>query len=212
MNKVCYTALFGNYEELKEPAVITPGWDYICFTDQPLNSDVWQIRKIDLFDSTPQKMARYFKIMEWVDWPQSMWIDASFIIKTDLNEWWAKYFDKGFSVPNHPTRNCVYEEIDACIGSNRGNSQELLQQRTRYANEGVKRGGGIITSGLLMRENKPEVIELCEAWYEELKSGSIRDQVAFAKISPEYKDYIHTYNYDYTLNINFRHVKHYNRR
>lgn len=31
--KVCYTVITGNYDILKQPRVLTPGWEYICFTD-----------------------------------------------------------------------------------------------------------------------------------------------------------------------------------
>ncbi len=77
--KVVYTALFGNYEELKEPAIITPGWQYICYTDQPIKSNTWQIIKEDA-GVNPQLTARWFKIMHWIDWEQSIWIDAAFKI------------------------------------------------------------------------------------------------------------------------------------
>lgn len=31
--KVCYTVISGNYDRLLEPDVVTPGWQYILFTD-----------------------------------------------------------------------------------------------------------------------------------------------------------------------------------
>ena len=31
--KVVYTCISGNYDTLDEPRVVTPGWEYICFTD-----------------------------------------------------------------------------------------------------------------------------------------------------------------------------------
>jgi hypothetical protein len=64
MDKVIYTAIFGPYEELKEPTVITPGWKYICFTDQPLKSNVWNVNQVkhgDLLSS--QRRARQYKIL-----------------------------------------------------------------------------------------------------------------------------------------------------
>src|SRR5215472_2364503 len=43
--KAAYTFIFGDYDDLKAPSIITPGWDYICFTDDPtLRSDVWDVR------------------------------------------------------------------------------------------------------------------------------------------------------------------------
>lgn len=211
--KVCYTALFGPYEELKEPTVVTPGWEYICFTDQDLTSSTWQIRKVTIPEGKDKQWhARYFKIMEWVDWRYSMWVDASFRIDTDLNDWWQKYFLKPFSVPAHPTRNCVFEEIESAIGANRGNREQLLAQYDEYRKAGVKRGQGIITSGLLMRENTPEVIRLCEHWWQEMFGRSVRDQVAFGRIWKDYENLVHRYDYDYTLNTHFRYFKHFNRR
>ena len=46
--KVIYTAIFGDYDTLKEPLVITPGWKYICYTDQDFESKVWEIKKVKL--------------------------------------------------------------------------------------------------------------------------------------------------------------------
>ncbi len=43
--KAVYTFNFGDYDELKPPAIVTPGWDYICFTDDAgLRSDIWDVR------------------------------------------------------------------------------------------------------------------------------------------------------------------------
>jgi hypothetical protein len=208
--KVIYTALFSNYEELKEPRVITPGWKYICYTDQDLKSDTWNIVKVDVIGD-PQKQARYYKLTQWTKWEQSIWVDASFIIDTDLNQWWEKNFDKGFSAPKHPLRNCVYIEALDCIISKRGNKQEVQAQSEEYKRLGVPAKNGVIQSGLLMRENKPEVIELCEEWWRELSTHSIRDQIAFAKVSVN-SPVVHTYNFDYRREKDFIYKHHFNRR
>jgi hypothetical protein len=208
--KVIYTALFSNYEELKEPRVITPGWKYIIYTDQDLTSNIWEIRKVELTD-TPQRMARFYKLTKWTEWEQSIWIDASFIIDTDLNVWWAKHFDKGFSAPKHPLRNCVFVEALDCIISKRGNKEEVQAQMEEYKKIGIPAKNGVIQSGLLMRENKPEVIELCQNWWEELKVRSIRDQISFAKVSLN-SPVVHTYVWDYRRERDFIYRHHYNRR
>jgi hypothetical protein len=208
--KVIYTALFSNYEELKEPRVITPGWKYICYTDQDLKSDTWNIVKVDVIGD-PQKQARYYKLIQWTKWEQSIWVDASFIIDTDLNIWWQKNFDKGFSAPKHPLRNCVYIEALDCIISKRGNKEEVQAQSEEYKRLGVPAKNGVIQSGLLMRENKPEVIELCEEWWKELSTHSIRDQIAFAKVSLN-SPVVHTYLWDYRREKDFIYRHHFHRR
>ncbi len=44
-NKVIYTAIIGGYDELVEPDYKPEGWDFVCFTDRELESDIWEIRK-----------------------------------------------------------------------------------------------------------------------------------------------------------------------
>jgi hypothetical protein len=212
MSKVIYTAIFGNYEELKEPAIITPGWRYICYTDQPLTSNVWEIVSTQLGETTASRAARWYKVMHWIDWELSIWIDASFRIAVNLNDWWDRYFQKGFSAPCHPWRNDVYNEALDCILSGRGIKSEIEAQIAKYRTEGIPSHGGIISSGLLMRQNTPDVIALCEDWWHEVANGSTRDQIAFAKVSLNHKPIIHTYQWDYRREKDFIYHHHYNRR
>ncbi|HVW99479.1 MAG TPA: glycosyltransferase domain-containing protein, partial [Candidatus Babeliaceae bacterium] len=141
---------------------------------------------------------------------QSIWIDASFIINTNLDEWWNKYFRKGFSAARHPLRDCLYKEGEHCIRTRRG-SEGVAAQLSAYRNAGHPRRSGLITSGLIMRENSPEVIALCNAWWSELQLYSIRDQVAFAKVA--YKsDIVFTYDWNYIANNHFLYKKHFHLR
>lgn len=210
--KVCYTALFGQHEELKEPTVITPGWEYICYTDMPLTSNVWQIVQINIYHMNPRRAARQLKILAFTQWEQSIWIDASFTISVNLDFWWGKHFAKGFSVPKHPQRQCVYDEITACIMVNNEDRNALLKQMDDFYNRPVPKKAGIITSGIIMRENKPEIIELCNAWWREIQKGTLRDQVAFAAIHQQYNEYIHVYNWRYTDKKDFIYKKHFHQR
>lgn len=193
--KVIYTALFGDYEELKEPVIITPGWDYICFTDQQIKSDTWKIIPAKVID-TPQRTARWFKIMGWIDWQYSMWIDASFLINKDLNDWWEERFVSPFAAAKHPLRSCVYHEANSCIVNNRGDNGKVVAQIERYRSLGFPQHTGVITSGILLRENTPDCIKLHEEWWKELSEQSVRDQLSFAFVSHGI-DWIHTYRWDY---------------
>lgn len=211
--KVIYTVIFGNYEELKEPTVITPGWKYICFTDQKLKSRNWEIKNIQLLPGEdPQRLARFYKIKMFQYWEQSIWVDASFRIDVNLDEWWIKFFNKGLSAPIHPLRNCVYIEGFDCIIAKRGNKEKVEAQIAAYKIEGIPARNGLISSGLLMRENKPEVLELCEKWWQELKKHSARDQIAFAKVSIGYEAFTHFYRWDYRREKDFIYLKHYKNR
>jgi hypothetical protein len=194
-SKVCYTAIFGDYEELKTPAIIPDGWRFICYTDQPLKSDVWEIVQMNVID-TPQRTARWVKIMGWIDWQYSIWVDASFRILVDLNDWWALRFKSPFSSARHPLRSDIYAESRSCVINNRGDNGKVQLQEDKYRLLAFPMNTGIITSGIMLRENTPDCIKLHEAWWKELSEQSVRDQLSFAFVS--YKSpLINTYIWDY---------------
>jgi hypothetical protein len=208
--KTIYTAIFGNYEELKEPAVVTAGWKYICFTDQPFKSKTWDIMTIPQYGDDSTRSARYFKIMyhRHITAEKSIWVDGSFTISCDLDKFWNTHFVSPFSVPKHPVRDCVYEEFEACIKDKRGGLNDLLNQCERYRRVGLPEHNGLIQSGLLLRENSREVIKFCEYWWRELEQSSTRDQIAFAMIAWHNKVH-HCFNWDYRQGQDFIYTKHF---
>lgn len=205
--KTCYTCILGSqYDDLKDPTVISAGWQYICYTDQPLQSKVWQIFQVPPTDN-PQRQARAIKIMAFTRWKYSLWLDASFQINMDLNKLWDNYFRSPFTAPRHPLRHCVYHEIDSCIANRRGDARELLAQKEAYKAAGVPANANtIITSGVLMRENTLDCIALCNEWLGELQQWSVRDQVAFGRVSIGKEFY--TFNWDYSQSKELKHFKH----
>lgn len=179
--KTIFTAIFGNYDDLKEPQVLTPGWRYICFTDQPLKSHVWEIIHRPMMAEGAQRTARYYKIMfhRHIEEEHSIWIDASFIINCNLDEWW-KRFRAPVTCINHPLRSCVYQEAEVCIGQNRGNLFDIRKQVNNYHIIGLPDHNGLIASGLLMRKLNQQAIDLCDIWWQQVQLYSVRDQLAFA--------------------------------
>jgi hypothetical protein len=279
MNKVCYTAIFGNYEELKEPAIVPlsieqfkthvnsamsfsielsnakdevqreflkkqgdrqlsivnkamgcnkytlsnitlstsqdelnsyTGFDFVCFTDQNITSKTWEIIKVEP-ELPAQRMARKIKILPHFYLPNAQytfWLDASFQINCDLNDFWNKHFKSPLTAPAHPIRNCVYREIESCIANKRGDEDQLRRQSEIYKAQKVPNFGyNIITSGVLMREKTLGCTRMCEEWWEELSQHSARDQVAFAKISRGWL--YHTFKWDYTNNRDLKYIHHY---
>lgn len=211
MNKIIYTAIFSDYEDLKEPSIISEGWKYICFSDQDLQSDVWEIIKVEPH-LPAQRMARYVKIMfhKFIDAEFSFWLDASFKINIDLNLFWSKTFKAPFSCPKHPARDCVYQEINSCLANKRGEADLLVKQSIKYKAAGVPVFNGIITSGVLMRQRTKEVVDICEAWWKELEENSSRDQVSFARVSLRFR--FHTFIWDYSQSRELKYHKHYHLR
>ncbi len=209
--KVVYTSIFSNYEELKEPTIVSEGWRYVCFTDQPFKSDVWEIVPSQIMGIGPQRTARYYKICfhKFIDAEYSMWVDGSFHINCDLNKWWDLRFKEPFSCAQHPLRNCIYHEARSCIVNKRGDVAEINNQINKYKKLRLPERNGIITSGILLRQRTPEVMEFCEKWYNELSEQSVRDQMAYAFVSHQTGFKANTYKWDYSQSKEFIYKKHY---
>ncbi len=175
-----YTAIIGNYDELKEPFVITPGWNYVCFTDQDLQSNTWEIRKVDILPFGRAKTARHIKILPhlYLADPETLWIDGTFFINCDLNEWW-RHFRNPFTTVKHPFDRCIYTDIWSCLASGKGDPHVLRQQRKAYQEAGIPTENGLISSGILMRKDCDSVRRFCELWWSQVEKYTERDQIAF---------------------------------
>src|ERR1035437_508260 len=113
MKQIIYTAISDEYDNLKDPAIITPGWKYICYTNnKAVKSNVWEVIYLD---SLTTKEQRKIKIIPPFEYDTCLWIDGSILINCNLDEF-IKENPKGYyTIMKHPTRNCVYQEAVACI-------------------------------------------------------------------------------------------------
>ena len=179
---ICYTAIFGKYDNLKTPTVVTEGWKYVCFTNnKELKSDFWDIRYIENKNLSNVKAARCIKIrfFDYVKDDLSIWCDASTQINVDLNEFVKVYHRGNFTTTQHPVRNCVYQEAYACMKLNKDNNEVIHKQMLGYFNEKMPQHFGMIQSGLMIRNRDKEVIAFCTEWFKEVKKHSCRDQLSF---------------------------------
>lgn len=213
MDKTIYTGIFGNYDNLKTPQVITPGWKYLCFTDQNLKSDVWEIIRRPMFPEGATRTARYYKIMfhRHIESEFSMWVDGSFIINTDLNQWWEKHVKEPVTCIKHPVRTCAYKEIGVCIQRNIDAADLLIKQNTNYKRAGLPAQNGLIASGILMRKLNQLAIDLCDLWYQQVQLYSARDQIGFAYAGWRMPVH-HVIDWDYRTEQEFIYVKHLHKR
>lgn len=181
---VVYTAITGKYENLKEPKFVSTKCDYICFTDdENMKSNVWQIRKIKDTCNNPIKTARKYKILPHLylaDYEYSIWIDGSIVIIGDLSKFLKNELGNAkMAFFKHPNRNCIYDEAKIC-SIKKDNRKIIEKQMKRYKQKGYKEKQGLIASGIIIRKhNDDAVIRLMKAWWKEVASFSIRDQLSF---------------------------------
>jgi hypothetical protein len=186
--KVVYTCITGGYDELKNPRYVTNGFDYICFTDNlDMKSDVWQIMPLpnECKDLSQVKKQRYVKINPHKvlsDYDISIWVDGCVSLNDNLDELLSNVISNEISiyVPKHPMRNCIYREAKAVLSMGRDKKEIVNPQIDRYKEEGFPSEYGLLQSNILIRKhNEEDCIRLMEAWFNELKDNSHRDQLSF---------------------------------
>lgn len=179
MKKIAFTCIFGDTDSLKEPLKTTPGWDFVCYTDNPsLTSKTWDIELVSSGD--PKKMSRYVKcINHFKEYDISLYIDATFQIKRTI-DLFALNKRNGIWLNSHPQRQCLYEEAQIVIDKSLDSKETIVNQINRYRQEGYPEQNGLYRCGIMVRNPKDErVTELCNKWWEEIENGSHRDQVSF---------------------------------
>ena len=61
MKKVIYTSIFGGYDQLPDPIYTPKGWDFICFTDSDIKSNIWKIEKVPAIYEDSTRMLENIK-------------------------------------------------------------------------------------------------------------------------------------------------------
>ena len=188
---VVYTCITGGYDNILEPTVVTPGVDYICFTDNPnMKSKTWKLVPIpnELLSYSKVKQQRGVKILAHrylSDYDISVWVDGAVIVKGNIKEYLRTLDMKTYSVfiPEHPVRKCIYKEKDACVVAKKlkGDQVELAaRQMKRYRDEGFPENFGLVQTNVMIRRHNDQYSkELMEKWWSELKDNSHRDQLSF---------------------------------
>ncbi|MGG0740711.1 glycosyltransferase domain-containing protein [Niallia taxi] len=184
---VIYTAITKDYDELKEPAIISNQCDYICFTDDPtLISPTWQIRPLPPSDLDIVRQCRQVKIMPHFFLPEyeySIWVDGNVEIIGDINQLIEQYFingDKTLYTFKHPVRDCVYEEAKECIKNGQDNEKIIRKQLALLKSEYYPKHNGLIESNVILRKtHSPDVMQLMEQWWKLVKNYSRRDTLSF---------------------------------
>lgn len=187
--KVIYTCITGNYENLVDPSVVSEDFDYVCFTDNlNLSTNVWKLRPIpdELLHLSKIKQQRCIKICPHKylsEYETSVWIDACIDIIGNINQLLKQDcsdIDKSIFIPKHPGRNCVYEEIKACLHFKKDILENMEPQIKKYKSENYPINNGMVQTGIMIRKhNEQRCIEVMELWKDELVKYSHRDQLSF---------------------------------
>ncbi|MBD3347040.1 MAG: DUF616 domain-containing protein [Chitinivibrionales bacterium] len=185
---IIFTFIFGNYDTLKDPQVVTPGWDYYCLSDTGICTDIWKpvnIAKRLGHISCPKRKASLLKIEHHKYIPPQydicITLDGSMLLNADLNEFIDKNRKDGFDlmIARHPDRTCIYDEAAVVLQAQLDSKQNVVSHMQRYALEGFPRHQGLYGTRMMVKNNKSEKLKrVCDIWAREYRRGSRRDQLS----------------------------------
>jgi len=189
MNKnVCYTVIFGDYDNLNDPKYLSENFDYVCITNNKnIHSNIWKIIYFDKqFENKiiQTKYQRYIKLHPHTYFKQyefSIYVDGNIIIKNDLNIIKNYICNKKLSIyfKPHPQRNCTYMESFACACYGKDTLENTSKQLLKYWKEGFPQNYGLSETNIIGRyHNNENCIKLMEFWWNEILHNSHRDQLS----------------------------------
>jgi len=180
-----YTALFGGYDRLVLPTYSSPGIDFICFSDRPLDCDGWQVRIVDADSGGPALASRDFKIRphrHLTEYAASIYVDANVLLVGDLGLFVRRWLaGRSFVAWPHPERSDAYNEIEAILAHLRHPPLTMVALYERLRGEGMPSGQGLVEATFLWRDHRDaDVAALMDAWWDEVRKTNGRDQPPLA--------------------------------
>jgi len=179
------SALYGGSDQLILPLSIRSDFDYFCFTDQKLNTfGLWKLCKSPYHHSDPTRMARYVKMhlnSLFSEYDAVIWCDANIRFDHSVYALFDKFIKNDIDATfiQHPHRDCVYEEADACIKLGKDSKSTINSQIKRYKELGIKEKSGMFETGLyFIKPENSNVGEFYKCWWREIVTGSRRDQLS----------------------------------
>lgn len=183
-----YTSFFGSYDILREPLTLPDNVDYFVMTDQEVPSgSAW--KKIDISSLVPAYclgdpvlLNRWCKMHPHLllkDYQYSVYVDSNIWVFSDLTPLTAGLDSFPVAMFSHKRRNCVYDEIRACLKQGKGTKESLDAHEKLIRSHGVPRNWGLLEASVIARKHlDPECVDLMESWWEAFTKNSRRDQIS----------------------------------
>lgn len=178
---IVYTASFGGRR--MAPNQAWPGCEMHCFSDiQPPKCWHWHKVRDQGSDDANTRAARKLKAFPWAafgdDWDSALWLDANYQLTRD-----PRSMPGDMAIHRHRDRDCVYEEARICTRVGKDAAGVIAEQTGRYMDAGYPEHNGLWETAILFRRNTEAVKALCKDWWQEIESGSRRDQISLPVVA-----------------------------
>lgn len=182
-----YTSIFGPYDNLKEPIIKPNNIDYFIITDQEISDDsLW--KSIDYDEVMPKSIRsskernRYVKMLPhkiFTDYEYSIYVDGNVFITSDLSVLTKTLKEYPIAMHRHKNRDCVYEEIMACIEKRKDDIKLLKKHEKLLREHELPSHWGLLEATVIARNHTDiRCIQIMENWWYEYERFSKRDQIS----------------------------------
>ena len=182
---VVYTAILGNYDELRSPLVVDPDLDYMAFVDDWITEVPAPWVRIPYSDDPrgPRLTAKFIKTHPHLLCPQyevSVWIDGAFRIRDVRSDSVNALLDgQDMALFPHPERDCAYDEAEVVRQRGLDSPDAIDRMVGILKSRSYPRRAGLLAAGLMIRRhNEPHVVNAMEEWWRLISTGSVRDQLS----------------------------------
>ena len=198
---VVYTAIFGKYDELKDPLFPSLPCDFICFTDDlELTSNVWEVKYVDAGSGTSSFWNRKFKMLPHrylSEYSYSLYVDGNIQLVGDpVSALVAECSDIRIAIPPHQERTCSYTELATCLDMGLITKAAEKRWMDIYKEAGFPFNQGLFENSVIFRTHQdPHVAKVMDAWWEEYRATGGRDQLSLSYMAWKHKLFIRPMKY-----------------
>lgn len=182
---VIYTAIFGGYDELRDPPPAPAGVEYVCFTDdRSLRSEHWQVKVRRPRYPDPRLAAKWFKMNPHRALPgyrRSIWVDGGIQLSGSgfAGEVLRYLPASGLALFPHPARTSVAQEVQELVRLGRFAGQPFREQLAHYRAMGFPDDSGLYAGTIVVRDHASrEIRRLGRLWMAENLRWTFRDQLS----------------------------------
>ena len=183
---VIYSAVVGNYDDIKQPLAVDARFDYILFSNdiKEPNIGVWQVRPIPYTNPDNTRICRYVKTHpeEFVpEYKASVWMDSNIrIAKSTVYDHIIELYEQGTLVASmqHPDRNCIYDEMVMVVAIPFEEEDIVLQWGKKLRKEHYPKNNGLFETNVFYRRHTELVARMDIFWWQCIEEYSKRDQLS----------------------------------
>ena len=182
MKTAIYTAIFNDYDDLKDPEFVSDRCDYFCFTDnEAFSSEIWNIkvRKRCFKDATlDARMYKHLPHTFLSEYDVTIWVDGCFSIIGDISQGIEMFLqDSDMALYKHTSKN-IFDEARLCKILQKESPEKIDAQIDYYKKEPGIENIKICQTPFLWRKNNEKIAKFSEFWWKEIKERACRDQIS----------------------------------